>query len=378
MQVELLSWNASEDPDRQPVENHNADLVMYFGQREALAGGRLFDRLRESYPEALLIGCSTGGQILDNAFGEDDMVTAAIRFADTKLQLTSADIRDPNQSYACGKTIGASLNADGLAGIFVLSDGTMVNGSDLAAGIADGVGENVPIMGGLAGDGDRFEETLVGAGDRPRSGQIGAIGFYGNAVRFGHGSEGGWDVFGPQRKVTRSSGNILYELDGQPALDLYERYLGEEAEQLPGSALLYPLQVWDPKEPDNNVVRTVLNVDREARSMTFAGNVPEGFLAQLMRGNLDRLAAGAAEAARQAGNSVSDGQLAIMISCIGRRLLMGQRVEEEIEAASRELGSEMPHLGFYSYGEICPRFVSGRPRLHNQTMTISVISEHWI
>ncbi|GBF27283.1 hypothetical protein MnTg02_02335 [bacterium MnTg02] len=378
MQVELLNWNASEGPDGQSVENRDADLVMYFGQREALAGGRPFDKLCESYPEALLIGCSTGGQILDNAFGEDDMVTAAIRFSDTKLQLTSADIRDPNQSYACGKTIGADLKADGLAGIFVLSDGTMVNGSDLAEGIADGAGENVPIVGGLAGDGDRFEETLVGAGDRPRSGKIGAIGFYGNAIRFGHGSEGGWDVFGPQRKVTRSSGNILYELDGQPALDLYERYLGEEAKQLPGSALLYPLQVWDPEEPDNNVVRTVLNVDREARSMTFAGNVPEGFLAQLMRGNLDRLAAGAAEAARQAGNSVPGGQLAIMISCIGRRLLMGQRVEEEIEAASRELGSEMPHLGFYSYGEICPRFVSGRPRLHNQTMTISVISEHSI
>ena len=72
-------------------------------------------------------------------------------------------------------------------------------------------------------------------------------GFYGNAIRVGHGSAGGWDQFGPRRKVSESIANVLFELDGQPALDLYERYLGPgDSEGLPSSALLFPIQVCRP------------------------------------------------------------------------------------------------------------------------------------
>ena len=157
------------------------------------------------------------------------------------------------------------------------------------------------MTGGLAGDGANFQETLVGADCAPRTCIIAGVGFYGRAIRVGHGSAGGWDLFGPRRQVTRSAGNVLYELDGEPALDLYERYLGpDESKGLPGSALLFPIQVYDLQQPDSAVVRTVLAIDRDSRSMTFAGDVPQGWTAQLMRGNLDRLAAGAADAARQA------------------------------------------------------------------------------
>jgi hypothetical protein len=206
------------------------------------------------------------------------------------------------------------------------------------------------------------------------------VGFYGNAIRIGHGSAGGWDLFGPRRRVTKSAGNVLFELDGEPALDLYERYLGpEEARGLPSSALLFPIQVYDTTCPDSAVVRTVLAVDHNARSMTFAGDVPEGWTAQLMRGNFDRLVTGAADAARQAriglNTSDSDERFSILVSCIGRRLLMGQRTADEAEAAGIELGSETPRLGFYSYGEISPHANSGRCELHNQTMTITSFAE---
>ena len=253
----------------------------------------------------------------------------------------------PAHSRACGEAIGRALAADDLAGIFVLSDGLNVNGSELVAGITGVVGPKIPLTGGLAGDGAMFEETLVGADCAPQSGQVAAIGFYGPAIRIGHGSAGGWDEFGPRRRITRSTGNVLYELDGEPALDLYERYLGEEdARGLPGTALLFPLLIRDPAQPDQDVVRTVLAIDREARSMTFAGDVPEGWVAQLMRGNFDRLAAGAAEAARQAraglGAARDQDGLAVLVSCIGRRLLMGQRIMDEVEAAGAELGSTIP------------------------------------
>jgi hypothetical protein len=203
---------------------------------------------------------------------------------------------------------------------------------------------------------------------------VAAVGFYGDAIRIGHGSAGGWDEFGPHRRITRSQGNVLFELDSEPALDLYERYLGEDSKGLPGTALLFPLRIHDPSRPDHDVVRTVLSVDRAARSMTFAGDMPQGWVGQLMRGNFDRLAAGAAKAARQACDG-HNAQIALLVSCIGRRLLMGQHTMDEVEAAGAEIGAEVPRLGFYSYGEISPHSASGVCELHNQTMTVTTISE---
>ena len=232
---------------------------------------------------------------------------------------------------------------------------------------------------GLAGDGAAFQETLVGVDCAPRTQMVGAVGFYGDAVRFGHGSAGGWDAFGPRRRVTRAKGNILLELDGQPALDLYERYLGEEdSKGLPGTALLFPLQIQDPERPRHEVVRTIVGIDRDHRSLIFAGDMPEGWTARLMRGNFDHLAAGAAEAARQAsaslGSGANDDGVSVMVSCIGRRLLMGQRISEEVAAAVAQLLGKT-RLGFFSYGEISPHAESGCCELHNQTMTVTTITE---
>ncbi|MEI9805855.1 MAG: FIST C-terminal domain-containing protein [Pseudolabrys sp.] len=198
------------------------------------------------------------------------------------------------------------------------------------------VGEDIALTGGLAGDAAHFTETVVGGDGPPVSHLVAAVGFYGDKVRIGHGSAGGWDEFGPRRTITRSQGNVLYQVDGKPALDLYKRYLGEEAEGLPGTGLLFPLRIRDPQHPEYELVRTVLAVDHDANSRTFAGDMPQGWVAQLMRGNLDRLSQGAAEAAQQAAANIGecDG-VAILVSCIGRRLLMGQRTVEEVEAGRR-------------------------------------------
>lgn len=380
MHVQQLSWQDKAGWQGANVGPGQADLALYFGTREALACGSRYRELRTMFPEAHIVGCSTGGQILGNEISDDRIAAVTARFSSTKVRLASEAVAGPEQSCACGEAIGQALVADDLAGIFVLSDGLNVNGSELVAGITRVIGKDVPVTGGLAGDGANFKESLVGADRPPQSHLVAAVGFYGSAVQFGHGSAGGWDIFGPRRRVTRSSGNILFELDGRPALDLYERYLGEEdVSGLPGTALLFPLQVRDPANPGHEIVRTVLAVDREARSMTFAGDVPEGWHAQLMRGNFDHLAAGAAEAARQAraglnGSAGGDG-FAVLVSCIGRRLLMGQRTTDEVEAATAELGSRMSRIGFYSYGEISPHAASGICELHNQTMTVTTIAE---
>ena len=364
-------WHSAPEGDR-PVA---PQLVLFFGSRELLASGERYRELRAQYPDAHLLGCSTGGEILDEDVFDDTVVVAAIEFEKTRLKLASAVAAAEKSSADIGRELGAALNGPDLRGIFVLSDGTQVNGSALVAGIAEIVPAEIPVTGGLAGDGDHFDTTVVGADYEPEAGRVAALGFYGSHLAIGHGSIGGWDEFGPQRIVTRAEENVLYELDGQPALDLYKTYLGDEAENLPGSALLFPLKVRPTPDSKNDVVRTIVAIDEEKRSMTFAGDVPEGYTAQLMRANFENLIDGAAAAAELAAVTAGGDKLAILISCIGRKLLLGQRIGEEVEVVRETLGGELPQIGFYSYGEISPHSVSGMCELHNQTMTVTVLSE---
>jgi hypothetical protein len=233
----------------------------------------------------------------------------------------------------------------------------------------------VVITGGLAGDGPRFGTTYVGLNDAPAPGRVAAVGFYGDAIAVGHGSAGGWDVFGPERQITRSKGNVLYELNGKPALDLYKHYLGDDAKGLPGSALLFPLKVFPPDRPHEALTRTIVAVDEQERAMTFAGDMPQGHCAQLMRGNFDRLVEGAADAAHQAVLPFPGDRVAVLVSCIGRKLLLGQRICEEVEAVKDVFGDGTALTGFYSYGEVSPHAATDCAELHNQTMTITVFGE---
>ena len=379
MHTEQLTWSASDGWQPGRGVRSDAQLVLYFGASDALETETWYPDLRTLYPGAHLVGCSSGGQIQRGGISETGIAAVAVWFAATRLRIATEAVVDSSQSRAYGAALGQQLSAQDLVGVFVLSDGLDVNGSELVRGLMSALGSDVRVSGGLAGDGARFTKTRVGANAPPMPLAIVAIGFYGSSVRFNCGSGGGWDTFGVPRRVTRSQGNELFELDGKPALDLYERYLGEEAAGLPGTALLYPLKIWDPERPSHDVVRTVLAVDRDARSMTFAGDVPQGSKAQLMRGEFTALAVGATEAARQAMAKQSErppsGALALLVSCIGRRLLMGQRVEDEIQAVGQVLPADIAQLGFYSYGEIAPHGVSGICELHNQTMTITIISE---
>jgi hypothetical protein len=379
LQTEQLTWTAEDGWQSGGTLLPGAQLVLYFGSRDALEAESWYSGLRARYPAAHIVGCSSGGQIQNAGFSEAGIVAVAVAFEATRLRIATQRVAGPAHSHADGAALGRELTADDLVGVFVLSDGLNVNGSELVRGLHSVLGNDVHVSGGLAGDGARFAQTRVGADALPQPMGIVAIGFYGSAVRFHCGSGGGWDTFGVPRRVTRSSGGELFELDGKPALDLYEKYLGEEAQGLPGTALLYPLKIWDPARPSHDVVRTVLAVDRNTRSMTFAGDIPQGSKAQLMRGEFTRLAAGATEAASQAAAGLAElagkSGLALLVSCIGRRLLMGQRIEDEIEAVAEVLPARVAQVGFYSYGEIAPHSVSNRCELHNQTMTVTLIFE---
>jgi hypothetical protein len=354
----------------------DANLVLFFGDRDALEQGHHYEDLRGTFPKADIAGCSTSGQILSGVVSDGDAVALAVKFADTRIKLACCKLASFEDSASSGEVLGRDLAAPDLKAIFVLSDGIGVNASALIEGLTGAIGPSVPVMGGLAGDAARFERTLVAGNARPAPQKVVAIGFYGERLLVGHGSDGGWKVFGPPRRITRSINNILYELDNEPALDLYKRYLGEEASQLPGSALLFPLKVRDPMNPEHDVVRTIVGINETDRSLVFAGNVPTNYEAQLMRGTHYNLVEGAGNAALEAAhNTAGHDRFAVLVSCVGRKLLMGQRTAEETEAVLDRIGGAMSQIGFYSYGEISPHSATGMCELHNQTMTITTFAE---
>jgi hypothetical protein len=286
-------------------------------------------------------------------------------------------IAGPEDSYDSGRRIGVQLQGADLCSVFVLSDGLVINGSELVRGIHSALGPNVVVTGGLAGDGKRFGRTWVIAGNEVRGGAVTAVGLSGDSIVIGSGSFGGWAPFGPERLVTRAKGNVLYELDHQPALALYKDYLGDQATGLPAAGLRFPLAIRTSRGSAHRIVRTILGIDEQDQSMTFAGDVPEGSWAQLMHANKDRLVDGAMRAAEMSRVPPTSGpELSVAISCVGRRLVLGDRAEDEIEATRGALGgstgSEL--VGFYSYGEIAPQG-RGPSDLHNQTMTITTIAE---
>lgn len=377
MRTEQLTWSAPAGWGQPEVRMANpAQCVFAFGSPQALRHAGALDQLSIWYPQASIVGCSTAGEICGLNVQDDTLVATALHFEHTQLRVASAMVGNAQDSYQTGATLATELHSPGLIHVMVFSDGLHVNGTALANGLREHLPPTVAVTGGLAGDGDRFEHTLVCVGTTVSEKCVAAIGFYGDRLKVGYGSLGGWDSFGPERLVTRSRDNVLFELDGQPALDLYKRYLGEHAGQLPASALLFPLALRG-ESIDGSVVRTILAVDESQGSMTFAGDIPQGTYAQLMKANFDRLIDGAAGAAR-AGLQRLDSftpDLAILISCVGRKLVLKQRVEEEIESVQEALGPQATLAGFYSYGEICPHVSLTKCELHNQTMTVTTFSE---
>lgn len=358
------------------VMDSERTLVVAFGAPRLDDNPGPIQELARAFPTSHLIGCSTAGEIAGSGLRDDTVSVGVIRFTHTDLATVYAPVRVREDSERAGVFIAEQLVRPGLRAVLVLSDGLNVNGSALVRGLTSLLPDGVVVTGGLAGDGSRFERTWVLRNGEPEPGFVTAVGFYGDRVRIGHGSKGGWDVFGPERVVTRSEGSVLYELDGKPALPLYKHYLGEVAKELPASALLFPLALRRDREDKNSFVRTILAVDEGAQSMTFAGDIPQGHLAQLMRANFDRLIDGAAESALMTrGSDASDKAcLSIIVSCVGRRLVLGERTEEELERAAEILPPGSAQVGFYSYGEISP-FTSGGCDLHNQTMTLTTITE---
>lgn len=350
-------------------------LVLVFGNRFLLEEASIYNQVKTLFPDGEIIIGSTAGEIIAEKVYDNSISITAIEFEKSQYLIKRANILDfEKNAIAIGKHLAKLLPEENLKHIFMVSEGSFVNGSALIKGL-EHKNTNTAITGGLCGDDARFEKTLVGYNEQPKEGEIVAIGFYGESLEISFAQYGGWTPFGPERIITKSEGNVLFELDDLPALDLYKKYLGEKAKQLPQSALLYPISLKqkNKKEP---IVRTILAIDEEKNTMTLAGDVPEGSTVQLMMANIDNIAEGALKAAAIGmKNRNTKPELALLVSCIGRKLVMDQRVEEEIEEVIEVIGQQAVVSGFYSYGELAPFYGNKSCELHNQTMTLTLFSE---
>jgi len=378
MKINQFICNDSDAWTPQLEANSNAQLLLVFAAPKMFHDNQRFKALLKAFPKAGIMGCSTSGEIMGQNVHDNTVVVTAVEFEKTRVAFSQVLLNDTTDSYVCGKSLINQLDKKDLRHVLVLSDGLHVNGSELVKGMRESLPEGITVTGGLAGDGADFKNTYVlSQNGEVMEKAITAVGFYGEAIHVSYGSYGGWDPFGVERKVTSSKANVLYSIDNQPALELYKSFLGENAQHLPSSGLLFPLSLRT-KEDEQPVVRTILAVNEADQSITFAGDLPEGSYVRLMKANTERLIQGAIKAAEitHKGMKSEHADLAILVSCVGRKLVLKQLVEEEVEGVYRLLGEGHHSTGFYSYGEISPFSDNAACELHNQTMTLTVLSEH--
>ncbi len=377
MRVSQLSLRKSSPDmsDFASLSALNPQLVIAFGSVSALKGSA--DAIGQAFPGAHRVGCSTAGEISADGVTDDSLVLTAVAFEKTQVKQFSTVLQGMDDSMDAGRRLAAGLPAEGLKAVLIFGQGVQINGSAMLLGMTEVVGKNIPITGGLAGDGGAFAQTWTLDDQGVSNDRLVCVGLYGDELTFAHGSFGGWSPFGPARKVTRCVHNVLYELDGEPALEVYKRYLGEHVKGLPASGLLFPFAMLGSDHNELGLIRTILGVDEAAGSLTLAGDLEADGYLKLMHANTDALVDGAEAAAQAAKKMLSNSNegLALLVSCVGRKLVMGGRVDEEVEAVADVFGQNATLTGFYSYGEISP-FVSGSDcKLHNQTMTITYLSE---
>ena len=351
-------------------------LVLVFGNRYMLEDKAVYEDIRQLFPDGHIVFASSCAEISSNTVNQDSITITAVEFEKSKFIIKTSNVLNADlDSYKTGSDLIKQLPQEGLKYVFVVSEGSFINGSQLTKGMSSATEDNLVITGGLCGDDARFEKTLAAYNENPKEGELVAIGFYGDSLEISFSIHGGWTPFGPERIVTKSKDNILFELDRQPALDLYKKYLGDKAKDLPGAALLYPLNVTSTDE-SQSIVRSILNINEEENAVILAGDIKENSKVQLMMTNVDNIANASERAATQALQyRKNKPELAILVSCIGRKLVLDQRVEEEIEEVIEVIGNDAVTTGFYSYGEIAPFHGETSCQLHNQTMTITLISE---
>ncbi len=374
VQVHLRKKNFNQETLK-PVLDLKPNVVIAFANIEWANDPQLLKELKQHLPGIEIVGCSTAGEISNVGLFEKSMVLTAIRFesSSSKVQIMNEKVSaDQRQS---GRNLGQKLKDKNLRGLFLFAPGVTVQGSALLHGVKEAVGPDALLLGGLAGDSGKFVKTAVFHNDQTYSDHIIGLGFYGENIDFSHSSKAGFRSFGGVRQITKANDHIVFEIDGQPALKVYKESLGKHADDLPSTGLMFPLALLNNQQSETGLIRAVLGVNEADQSINLAGDVDSGTFFKLMRAENQSLIGGAQGAAEKVSKNATSDSIGILISCVARRMVMGDAVEDEIDAALAELKNCQNVAGFYAYGEFGPFFSLVDCQLHNQTMTVNVISE---
>ncbi len=364
------------------------DLIIVFAsvqydQEKMLSGVRSVSK------ETLLVGSSTAGEITTAGPAKRHSVAVmAIKSSDIQFSAAVGEniAADPR---VAGQKVAAEvrkLAGDKLKAFIMLPDVLVGNGADTVRGVLDSLGEHFPVVGGASGDDFKFVKTYQYLNDKVYSGAVVGLGLAGS-FKMGIGVKHGWIPISTPMKVTKSSGSVLHELNGQPAINIYKNYFGEEEAQqlqketLAKLAITYPLGIVVTGS-EEMLIRDPISVD-EHGSITCAAEIPEGSSIQLMIGSYMKAIEVAQIAAENAVAQLEGAapKAVIIFNCIARNKLFGERAGDEISAIQTAVGTDTPLIGFYTYGEQAPLGGEVRnldkcnPAFHNETVVICVLGE---
>lgn len=379
MVITPLTWTPTTGWSSAPFNwPEQPAFVLYFGPLERLSPlqGPVAELL-EKYPEQIVAGCSTAGTIDETTIDDDRVAVSIVELEDLDAHAESLPIGPVHEHKELGTKLVRALLAyrTDLKHVIVFSDGIQVDGPAFAAGLAGYLPSGVFATGGLAGDGLRFQNTLVGLGRDIKPRQVVAVGLYGEQIDVQFETAGGWEPFGPTLEVNAADGHVLKKVEGERALDLYRRYLGDRVACLPVDALHYPFQVVSDKQLP--VIRSVVAYDETAGTLTLSGRIAPKDTLQLCRTTGEELVERSRKHAIKTPPASSlNHRLALVVGSIGRRHLLKERSAEDLAAARHLFGRDVKTLGFYAYGELGPTPAKGRGcMLHNQTLAVTVLSE---
>jgi hypothetical protein len=326
-----------------------------------------------------LIGCSTAGEIATSGPGDAGVVVVAL--GGDGFSVATGVAADASQDLrAAGERVAAcigDLEDREHRALILLTDGLAGNQQEIVRGAHSVLGAGVPLVGGCAGDDLKMSRTFQFAGGRVLTDSVVAAAL-GSDAPLGIGVRHGWRRVGDPVLVTRSAGNQVYELDEQPALDVYLDRLAvpDGAREDPAAftrfALTHPLGVG--RRSGEDQVRFVGGANFAERSLSCIAEIPPAATAWFMEGDADSVMAATDAACRDAlaplGGQAPLGMIAF--DCIARRGVLGEDgIREEISRLGTVSGGA-PVAGFYTYGEIAR--TRGAGGFHNQTLVVLAFS----
>ncbi len=371
-----------------------ADALLVFSSplhdHEALVGG-----IVTVFGDVAMAGGTTAGEISGDGFSENSVVVLALK-SDALRFVTDVYTGMRGNEYGCALNFVQAVKGrfhDGNAlSLFVFPDGMGGDGVRVIEGLQAGMSHPIEIVGGFLGDNDRFFRTFQYCNGKVYQNAITGlliIAPSGLDVKTGTGVGSGFASIGNSMCCTESSGNVIEEIDHEPALDLYMELLGEgRSRRLPEVCLEYPFGLIESTAqrpgPPYFQIRCGLSVDYEKKTITLAGAVPKGSAMTLTSGSRGDLINGARTAAERARDCLKGykPELIVVFSCVGRKIVLGRRVEEEVKVVKEVLGMSTPVIGFYTYGEIGPVDIMTEDltdvRFHNETLVVWVLGSPYL